>query len=216
MTMRVVIVEDHGLLCAGIRSTLANKSEIQIVGHAPTGSEGLTLLQETQPDVAIVDVVLPDFNGIELIQRFRSSLRNRAKTKFLILSAFVDEAMVFEAFAAGVDSYCVKTIKNGLIAEAVETTHAGDPWLDPAVARIVLKYTQQSNLNALLTDAPLTTKEVEVLGLIVQGHTNRLIAEKLFLSLGTVKRHVRSILSKLRANDRAQAAAIAMKARIVK
>jgi two-component system, NarL family, response regulator LiaR len=215
MTMRVVIVEDHGLLCTGIKSVLANKVGIEVVGDAAMASDGLSLLQETQPDVAIIDMVLPDYNGIELIQRFRSSKQNQAQTKFLILTGYIDEAMVFDAFAAGVDSYCIKTIKKGLLLEALETTHAGEPWLDPAIARIVLRYMQQSNINAIVTDSPLTTKEIEVLGFIVQGHTNREIADKLFLSLGTVKNHVRNILSKLRASDRAQAAAIAMRARII-
>jgi len=215
MKMRVAMIEDHSLLCTGIKNALAHKSDIQIVGEAATATDGLILLQETQPDVAIVDIGLPDFTGIELIQRFRTSKHNRAETKFLILTGYIDEAMVFKALAAGVDSYCIKTIKNRLLLEALKTTYAGEPWLDPAIARIVLKHMQQSNLNAMLEDSPLTTQEVEVLGLIVQGHTNNSIAEKLFLSLGTVKHHVRSILSKLRANDRTEAAAIAMKARII-
>ena len=213
--MRVAIIEDHSLLCTGIKNALANKSDIQVVGEAATATDGLILLQETQPDVAIVDVGLPDFTGVELIRRFRASKNNQAETKFLILTGYIDESMVFRALAAGVDSYCIKTIKNGLLLEALRTTYAGEPWLDPVIARVVLKHTQQSNLNAMLEDSPLTIKEVEVLGLIVQGHTNRLIADKLFLSLGTVKHHVRGILSKLRATDRAQAAAIAMKARII-
>jgi DNA-binding NarL/FixJ family response regulator len=215
MTMRVVIVEDHSLLCTGIKSAVASRSEIEIVGDAATASDGLTLLQETQPDVAVVDVVLPDFTGIELIQKFRSSKQNHAETRFLIFTGYVNETTVFDAFALGVNSYCIKTIKNHLFLAALETTHAGDPWLDPAVARIMLKYTQQININAMLTDSPLTIKEAEVLNLIVQGHSNPEIAEKLYLSLGTVKHHVRNILSKLQASDRTQAAAIAMRARII-
>ncbi len=214
--MRVAIVEDHSLLCVGIRSVLAGKSEIQVVGDAATANDGLLLLQATQPDVAIVDIVLPDYNGIELVRKVRASNHDDTQTKFLILTGYVDESLVFEAFTSGVSSYCIKTSKSDWLIEALRTTYEGEPWLDPAISRIVLKYARTANAQVKRIDPPLTAQEIEVLELIVQGYRNDLIAERLYVSLSTVKSYIRSILAKLHANDRAQAVAISMRAGIIR
>jgi two-component system, NarL family, response regulator LiaR len=214
--MRVAIVEDHSLLRTGIRGVLADKCEIQVVGDAATATGGLTLLQETQPDVAIVDIVLPDYSGIELIRQFRSSNPSDVQTKFLILTGFPNEALVLEAFAAGVGSYCVKTSDSRWLLDALMTTYEGEPWLDPAISRIVLKYAQAADAPISQLESPLTEQEIEVLELIVQGYRNDVIAKRLYISLSTVKARVRSILSKLQASDRAQAVAISMRAGIIR
>ncbi len=232
--IRVAIIEDHSLTRIGMRSSLNEQEGIQVVGDEATASNGLKLLQSTKPDIAIVDIGLPDRDGIWLVQEFRESLvsETAAQTKVMMLTSFAKEQMVLAAFAAGADSYCVKTIKFELLLEALHITHEGQSWIDPAIARIVLKHTRQGAATAVKPNAtqtvtisaidpeqasilqadPLTNRELEVLELIVQGYSNNEIAQKLYLSLGSVKVYVRGVLNKLCASDRTQAAVLALRA----
>lgn len=235
--MRIAIVEDHSLTRTGIRSSLNEQQDITVVGDAETGVAGLKLLQETKPDLAIVDIGLPDIDGVEVVQRFRNAFPSGSDvhTRVIMLTSYTQERMVLAAFAAGADSYCVKNTKFELLLEAIRMTYEGQSWIDPAIARIVLKHSRQSaasssvpddpqtvTINALdseqatiLEADPLTNKELEVLELMVQGYTNNQIAGQLYMSLGTVKVHVRSILNKLCASDRTQAAVLAMRAGLI-
>lgn len=203
--IRVAIIEDHSLTRIGMRSSLNEQEGIQVVGDEATASNGLKLLQSTKPDIAIVDIGLPDRDGIWLVQQFRESLvsETAAQTKVMMLTSFAKEQMVLAAFAAGADSYCVKTIKFELLLEALHITYEGQSWIDPAIARIVLKHTRQGAAAAVKPNAtqtvtisaidpeqasilqadPLTNRELEVLELIVQGYSNNEIAQKLYLSL---------------------------------
>jgi DNA-binding NarL/FixJ family response regulator len=141
--IRVAIIEDHSLTRIGMRSSLNEQEGIQVVGDEATASDGLKLLQSTKPDIAIVDIGLPDKDGICLVQEFRESLApSAAQTKVIMLTSFAKEQMVLAAFAAGADSYCVKTIKFELLLEALNMTYEGQSWIDPAIARIVLKHTR--------------------------------------------------------------------------
>lgn len=231
--IRVAIIEDHSLTRIGMRSSLNEQEGIQVVGDEATASNGLKLLQSTKPDIAIIDIGLPDRDGIWLVQQFRESLaQSAAQTKVMMLTSFAKEQMVLAAFAAGADSYCVKTIKFELLLEALHITHEGQSWIDPAIARIVLKHTrtgaaatvkpnatQTVTISAIdpeqasiLQADPLTNRELEVLELIVQGYSNNEIAQKLYLSLGSVKVYVRGVLNKLCASDRTQAAVLALRA----
>ncbi|MEH2362576.1 response regulator transcription factor [Nostoc sp.] len=232
--IRVVIIEDHSLTRIGMRSSLNEQEGIQVVGDEATASNGLKLLQSTKPDIAIIDIGLPDRDGIWLVQQFRESLtpETAVQTKVMMLTSFAKEQMVLAAFAAGADSYCVKTIKFELLLEALHITHEGQSWIDPAIARIVLKHTRQGAAAAVKPNAtqtvtisaidpeqasilqadPLTKRELEVLELIVQGYSNNEIAQKLYLSLGSVKVYVRGVLNKLCASDRTQAAVLALRA----
>jgi DNA-binding NarL/FixJ family response regulator len=232
--IRVAIIEDHSLTRIGMRSSLNEQEGIQVVGDEATASNGLKLLQSTKPDIAIIDIGLPDRDGIWLVQQFRESLvsETAAQTKVMMLTSFAKEQMVLAAFAAGADSYCVKTIKFELLLEALHMTYEGQSWIDPAIARIVLKHTRQGTAAAVKPNAtqtvtisaidpeqasileadPLTNRELQVLELIVQGYSNNEIAHKLYLSLGSVKVYVRGVLNKLCASDRTQAAVLALRA----
>lgn len=122
--IQVVIIEDHSLTRIGMRSSLNEQEGIQVVGDEATASDGLKLLQSTKPDIAIIDIGLPDRDGIWLVQQFRESLVSEtAQTKVMMLTSFAKEQMVLAAFAAGADSYCVKTIKFELLLEALHITH---------------------------------------------------------------------------------------------
>ncbi len=205
-----------------MRSLLKRSSQTQWVGDAASAEEGLALLQSMQPDVAVIDILLPGMDGIELVRQLRAGADPMAMPKLMILSGVVREETVLAALAAGVDSYCIKTSQGETVLAAVQTTYAGDPWLDPAdsgcvaIARIVLKYIQQSHATAPPLDQPLTEKELQTLTWMVQGYSNSQIASKVCCCVATVKTQVRSIMNKLGASDLTEAAVLAMRAKLIR
>lgn len=235
--IRVVLIEDHDLTRVGIRTALQQHEGIQVVGDAANGLDGLKLVKATKPDIAVVDIGLPDIDGIEVTHRIKDSLNpgSDPETKVLILTFQDNEQEVLAAFAAGADSYCMKDISFEQLLEVLRVTHEGHSWIDPAIARIVLKQakpapptaeetekTKTVSINAaepefsqLIEAYPLTDRELEVLQLIVQGYSNAAIATKLYITVGTVKTHVRNILNKLAADDRTQAAVLALRSGLV-
>jgi DNA-binding NarL/FixJ family response regulator len=175
-------------------------------------------------------------DGIELTRRFKESqtAEDGHQTKILVLTLQDNEESVMAAFAAGADSYCMKNISFDNLLEALQVTNEGNAWIDPAIARIVLKQTKinepgieaattktvtisaaEPEYSQLIEAYPLTERELEVLQLIVEGCSNAAIAEKLYITVGTVKTHVRNILNKLCADDRTQAAVRALRSGLV-
>ncbi|MDM9381320.1 response regulator transcription factor [Chlorogloeopsis sp. ULAP01] len=239
--IRVALIEDHDLTRVGIRTALQQKDEIEVVGEAANAADGLRLLKMLQPDIAIIDIGLPDKDGIELTREVKSFLTGEeSSTKVLILTLRDNKEAVLAAFAAGADSYCMKDIKFDNLLEAVRVTYNGNAWIDPAIARIVLQQARQNQHKpeVLATDSKTTTttapsseavenneemidpytlteRELEVLQLIVEGCSNAVIAERLYITVGTVKTHVRNILNKLCADDRTQAAVRALRSGLV-
>jgi two-component system, NarL family, response regulator LiaR len=226
--IRIALIEDHDLTRVGMRTALQQKPGFRVVGEASNANDGLRLLNMSKPDVAIVDIGLPDMDGIELTRRFKATqadLAETADTKILILTLQDLEETVMAAFAAGADSYCMKDVSLDQLLEALRVTREGNAWIDPAIAKIVLSQAKspQSLLraDALTADGKpleayaLTERELEVLQLIVDGHSNASIADKLFITVGTVKTHVRNILNKLCADDRTQAAVRALRSGLV-
>jgi DNA-binding NarL/FixJ family response regulator len=234
-SIRVVLIEDHDLTRIGIRALLQEQSHIQIVGEAREARSGLKAIETFHPDVAIIDIGLPDMNGVELTQRLKAiqSDDDTAKTRVLIMTMQDDEEIVLAAFAAGADSYCMKDANRDRLVEALEVTASGHAWIDPAIARIVLQQVQSADLalvgasatvviNRLseeearsMSEYPLTGRELEVLALIVDGCSNAEIAQRLYITIGTVKTHVRNILNKLCVSDRTQIAVRALRAGLV-
>jgi DNA-binding NarL/FixJ family response regulator len=235
--IRIALIEDHDLTRVGIRTALLQKEEIEVVGEATNAAEGLKMLKKLQPDIAIVDIGLPDKDGIELTREVKSSGNgDELATKVLILTLRDNREAVLAAFAAGADSYCMKDIKFDNLLEAVRVTYNGNAWIDPAIARIVLQQAQQNppKPETISMDSPthvqnpnavenqevidpyiLTERELEVLQLIVEGCSNAVIAERLYITVGTVKTHVRNILNKRCADDRTQAAVRALRSGLV-
>ncbi len=234
--IRVALIEDHDLTRLGIRTALQRNVDFEIVGEAANANEGLQILKTLQPDVAIVDIGLPDKDGIELTREAKSIVPSLL-TKILILTLRDSKEAVLAAFAAGADSYCMKDKYDNLL-EAVRHTHNGNAWIDPAIARIVLQQAQEnppasqkpSQTNQFAEKSEfgnrkdnedtiepytLTERELEVLQLIVEGCSNAIIAERLYITVGTVKTHVRNILNKLCADDRTQAAVRALRSGLV-
>lgn len=226
--IRVVLIEDHELTRLGIRAALQQSHEVEVIGEAANATNGLKLLEETKPDVAIVDIGLPDLDGIELTQHFKASLTDKSSpaTKVLILTMQNQEELVLAALAAGADSYCMKDASSDKLLEALRSTHEGYAWIDPGIAQIVLQQSstlpnqadatselEPANTRAVdsiytqVTDAySLTIREKELLELIVKGYSNEAIAAQLNTTVGTVKTHVQNLLDKLSMDARTQAA----------
>lgn len=232
-TLRIGLIEDHDLTRMGLRIALQQGKNIEVVGEAVNGTEGLELLLHKQLDLALVDIGLPDIDGVEVVRQYKQ-LENaqNSTTKILILTMQEEEDTVLAAFAAGADSYCVKDISTGRLIEAIQSTIAGQSWIDPAIASIVLKKIRKpvrsstlsrkveingvdSKEKLLIEEADLTARELEILQLIVDGYNNIAIAEKLCITMGTVKSHVRNILNKLSVDDRTQAAVLALRAGLI-
>lgn len=234
--IRVVLIEDHDLTRMGLRAALSQFEDMNFLGEAAAGEQGLEMLESYKPDVALVDIGLPDIDGIELVKRFRESQgEDQTNTRILMLTMHDSEKAVLAAFAAGADSYCTKQIETDDLAHAIRETSAGQSWIDPAIARIVLgqvrpqpvpvgMVTTEKTVEIRAVDAdyeqiiesyPLTERELEILENIVNGCSNAQIAERLYITVGTVKTHVRNILNKLGASDRTQAAVRALRAGLI-
>lgn len=232
--IRTVIIEDHDLTRLGICTALRQKEEIEVVGEASNARNGLLILKKLQPDIAIVDIGLPDQNGIELTKKIKAialakpipgterdldvaNYYQLPKIKVLILTLYDTKEFVLSAFSAGADSYCMKDIQFDNLFKAIQVTADGNSWIDPMIARIILEQVQQKNTvechNQQLSIKPsiLSNRELEVLKLIAEGSSNAKIAERLYIKTGTVKTHVGNIMNKLCANDRTQAAIIALR-----
>lgn len=222
-TIRISLIEDEPLSKVTLKKALMGYPEVEWVGDAQNGKEGLNLLKHHSADVALVDIGLPDANGIDLIKQFKAE--SSSPTKIIVLTLHEDEESVLAAFEAGADSYCMKNSAVTLLWEAIKATHEGNAWIDPAIARIVLskanKGDQEENeikttqTEKNLDNHPLTDREMQVLQLIVNGYSNAEISEELFITVGTVKTHVRNILNKLSAGDRTQAAVHALRSGMV-
>lgn len=241
----VVLIEDHDLSRIGLCAALKQYDDVEVVGNAANGNDGLQQIKSYQPDVALVDIGLPDIDGIEVTQKLRQHQADNPdfQTKVLMLTMHDSEDSVMAAFAAGADSYSLKDVSMDNLVQAIRNTHEGNAWIDPAIARMVLKQAQAAKATATMTVSPsskaevddtqaitavgeeyqqlietypLTDRELEVLELIVAGCSNADISKKLYITVGTVKTHVCHILNKLCADDRTQAAVRALRAGLVK
>ena len=223
--IRTVIIEDHELTRFYICKALQQKDEIEVVGEAGNARHGLRMLKKLQPDVAIVDIGLPDQNGIELTKRIKAIANHHqlSNIKVLILTSSDNKESVLSAFSAGADSYCMKDIQFDNLLEAIRVTAEGNPWIDPMIARIILEKVQQKahfvksdDNKPPVNSSILSDRELEVLKLIVEGCSNAAIATRLYITIRTVKTHISNIVNKLSANDRTEAAVIALRSGLIR
>ena len=217
MATRVLIVEDHQMTLVGLKMLLERDDALEVVGEASDGSQAIRLASETLPDVILMDIGLPQVDGIEATQKIKDT---HPAIKIIMLTSKDSEQDVFAALSAGADAYCMKGISPESLGSAIQAVKEGTAWLDPAIARLVLgRFTEGDMLAnnpsntpvAISVDCPLTPRELEVLKLIVDGHSNPQIAEALVITKATAKAHVHSILQKLCVDDRTQAAVLAMR-----
>ena len=207
----VLIVDDHAVVRQGVRAFLETHPDIIVVGEAASGTEALRLVQEHVPDVAIVDLLLPEMDGIETTRQIR---RISPHTRVVVLTSYDDDRYIFPALRAGALSYILKEVSPAELVEAIRRAARGEAVLHPRVARRVIQEIrgEEAGLNPF---AELTERELEVLRLIAEGLSNAEIAERLVISQKTVKDHVSNILSKLHLADRTQAAVYAWREGLV-
>jgi len=195
--LKLLLVDDHVLFREGISALLETEDDMQVVGGASRGEEALRLAVDLQPDVVLLDIAMPDMDGVEICQRLKRSLPD---TAVLMLSAFENEEAVTAALTAGASGYVVKTIDHQRLVEGIRAIARGEMLLSPTVAAKVVQQlarTRQEKEREADALQALTPREREVFRLVAQGCTNAEIAERLVLSEKTVKTHVRNISNKL-------------------
>ncbi|NLF14298.1 MAG: response regulator transcription factor [Anaerolineaceae bacterium] len=206
-TIRVLICDDHAILRKGIRALLSTEPDIQVVGEACDGQEVLAQVEALEPDVVLMDLVMPKMDGIEATRRLTGQ---GARTRVLVLTSFAADDKVFPAIKAGALGYILKDSGPDDLVQAIRQVHRGEPSLEPEIARKVLFELAHPPQRPPTPD-PLTEREMDVLRLIAQGKSNRDIAEDLVLAELTVRTHVSNILGKLHLASRTQAALYALK-----
>lgn len=220
--IKVLLVEDHTMTRMGLSLVLEKAEGIELIAEAEDGITGVQKAQELLPDVILMDIGLPNIDGIEATRRIKE---NGLDSKVLIFTSRDSEDDVFASFKAGADGYIMKGSTPEQTTNAIKAVNEGTAWIDPAIARLVLSNIQRSNPNptpsgeinykAGKNSYGLTEREMEVLSLIVEGLSNPQIAERLFITRATAKAHVHSILQKLYVDDRTKAAIMAMKEGLV-
>ena len=204
--IKVVFVDDHEMVRIGVSSYLSAQADIDVVGEASDGKEGVQLALELRPDIILMDLVMKEMDGI---QATKEIIQEWPDAKIIIVTSFLDDDKVYPALEAGAVSYMLKTSKASEIAEAVRKTYNGQSILEPEVTGKMMTRMRQKNVSH--PHEELTNRELEILLLMTQGKTNQEIADELFIALKTVKTHVSNILSKLGVQDRTQAVIYAFK-----
>lgn len=202
--IRILIVDDHAMVRQGLAMALQLQPDLAIVGEARNGSEGVSLAQSLQPDIILLDLSMPDFDGIEVMRRVHVLSPN---SRVLILSGAHTDARIHATVEAGVDGYIVKDATTAELAEAIRQVAGGDNYFHPLITSALIRYTRNpvaAIAPAALQDT-LTSRELDVLQLMATSATNRAIARQLHVSEETVRTHVKNILRKLNQPNRTHA-----------
>jgi NarL family two-component system response regulator LiaR len=204
--IRVLIADDHHIVRKGLKVLLGTEKDMQVVGEAENGAEAVSKAAALKPDVILMDIVMPEMDGIEATRRITAE---NPGARILVLTSFAADDKVFPAVKAGALGYLLKDSTPEQLIEAIRQVHRGEPSLEPSIARKVLQELS-GGAGKQATD-PLTEREMEVLRLIAQGLSNKEIAAKLFVAEWTVRSHVSNILGKLHLASRTQAALYALR-----
>lgn len=212
----VVVVDDHPIFRQGVVDALSLEKDLKVLGFASTGSEAMAMITQLQPQVAIIDVNLPDFNGQQLTRQLKDA---KSKTRVVLLTAYDDSSQVVHAIAAGAMAYCVKDIAPTKLVEIVHIVCKGNYWIAETVfdQAGVDRWLAEHAAGAQTYNDPgspagsLSSREMEVLECVTRGLSNKEIAKKLDISHQTVKNHVTAVLRKLNVEDRTQAAVYALR-----
>jgi NarL family two-component system response regulator LiaR len=206
-TIRILVADDHAIVRKGIRAMLEIVPDMELVGEATNGREAVACSEKLQPDVILMDLVMPQMDGIEAIRRIKAQ---QPEARILVLTTFAGEDKIFPAIKAGALGYHLKDSSPDELVQAIRQVHRGESSLHPLIARKVLQELSCPSEQPPTPD-PLTPREVEVLRLVAQGLENWEIAEKLVISQATVRTHVSNIMSKLHLASRTQAALYALR-----
>jgi DNA-binding NarL/FixJ family response regulator len=202
--IRVLVCDDQAVVCDGLEMILDSDPEIEVVGVAYDGAEALEKISRAHPDVVLMDLKMPGMNGIQATRHIHQDYPD---VRVLVLTTFGDDEWVFDAIRSGAAGYLLKGTPRQELVRAVKGTAAGGTHVDPAVAGKLFAHVAQSPTHAETTlVSDLSEREIEILQLLAQGLTNAEIADRLFLTRGTVRNYVSSILAKLGVEDRTQAA----------
>lgn len=201
--IRVLSIDDHPLVREGIAALITNQAEMELVAQGSTGKEAIQLFRQHRPDVVLLDVRLPDMNGIDAMITIRSEFR---EARIIIVTSSEGDVEMQRALEGGAAGYIVKSMPPQVLVDAIRKVHGGKKAIPAEVA---------ARLADHYSDEGLTTREIEILQQVAEGNRNRDIAAKLFISEGTVKVHIQHIMAKLGANDRTQAITIAVRRGII-
>jgi len=203
----VLIADDHPVVRQGLRTFLDLHEGVSVVGEAATGAEAVAMVEELLPDVVLMDLVMPDLDGIEAARRIRDL---SPTTKVIVLTSYAEDEKIFPAIKAGAAGYLLKDVEPDEIADGIRRVHSGEALLHPKIAaRLMREVTEEKEEGDVLT-----ARELEVLRALARGLSNKAIAEELIVSEKTVKTHVSNILAKLHLADRTQAALYAVRERL--
>ena len=200
MRIRTLIVDDHGVLRAGLRALLASEADLEVVGEAADGDEALRMAGELSPEVVLMDITMPGMDGIEATRKL---LAEMPSARVLLLTVHADSSLLREALKAGAAGYILKRAVESELINAIRAVARGDLYIDPAMTRALLTEPARNPCRDNLNET-LTSRETEVLQLIAGGYTNRQIAEKLTISVRTVEGHRANIMGKLDLRSRVE------------
>jgi len=198
-TIRILCVDDHQLLREGIAAVVEGQPDMKLVGEATSGQEAIESFRRQRPDVTLMDLRMPDMNGIEAITAIRAEFPT---ARIIVLTTYAGDALAVEALRAGASGYLLKNLLRKELVETIRAVHAGKRRIPPEVAAEIAEHA---------ADDALTAREIEVLRRVAAGKSNKVIAAELGISENTVKAHMQSILPKLDASDRTHAVIIALK-----
>lgn len=203
-----MIVDDHGMVRKGLMAYLNNRADINVVGEARNGSEAVNQCEQLQPEVILMDLLMPEMDGVDAT---RTIHQRWPAIRIIALTSFQEKELVQDALRAGAIGYLLKNITGDELAEAIRAASAGLPTVAPEITRSIIMENQPSQ-----PGCELTNREREVLALLVEGLNNPKIAERLFISRSTARAHVSSILSKFGVNNRSEAIALALREHLIR
>jgi len=199
--IKVLIADDHAIVRAGLRALIHSESTMELVGEADGGYETIDLVEKTQPDVLVLDLSMPDLDGIAVTKQLKPQFPN---VHILILTIHEDQALLREAIKAGASGYILKHAAESELIAAIQRILRGDLYVDPALVRLLLQEPAAPSAVPPESTEALTPREIEVLKLIVQGYTNRQIGEELNISFRTAESHRASLSEKLGMHSRVE------------
>lgn len=205
--IKVILVDDHEMVRLGLKSFLNLQADVEVVGEAGNGREGIELALQLKPDVVVMDLVMPEMDGVEATLEL---LKEWKDAKILVLTSYLDNEKIYPVIEAGAKGYMLKTSSAAEILNAIKKVAKGDLAIETEVDKKIKAYHDNPDLHE-----DLTARERDILELLAKGYDNQTIADELFISLKTVKTHVSNILSKLQVDDRTQAVVYAFQHHLV-
>jgi two-component system response regulator NreC len=201
MAIRILIADDHGVMRAGLKAILEDEPIVEVVGEAASGEEVLQKSALLQPDIILLDIGMPEMDGIEVMRHLK---KETYQGKVLILSVYEDESLLREAIRAGASGYIVKRAAGEELMDAIQAVSRGYMYIHPSITRLLVSDLSPDKSSGKTALEALTPRELEVMGYIIRGFTNRQIAETLVISARTVEGHRASLFSKLGLKNRVE------------